>query len=69
MTRDQQQPGPETDNDTSSREEERPDYGKLRNEDLYNLLCSRAPDKPFLPVSNYSRRTVMAMLKIMEGEK
>lgn len=69
MNRDQQQRGPETDNDTSSHEERRPDYGKLRNEELYNLLCSRAPDKPFLPVSNYSRQTVMAMLRITEGEK
>ncbi len=60
---------PQGDNDEGKNKEGRIDYGKLRNDQLFNLLCTRDPDKPFLPVSRYSRQTVLAMLKITEAEE
>lgn len=41
-------------------------YTALSNEVLRLLLCRRMPDMMFLPVTDESRQTIIAMLKITE---
>ncbi len=45
------------------------DYGVLSNERLRLLLCRRMPDMAVLPVTDETRETTIAMLKITETGK
>jgi len=40
------------------------DYGALSNEELRLLLCRRTSNMTFLPVTDETRQTIIAMLEI-----
>ncbi len=44
-------------------------YMLLSNEDLRGLLCLRLPDTTFLPVTDETRQTIIAMLEITENDE
>jgi hypothetical protein len=45
------------------------DYAKLSNEALHTALCKRTGNTTFLPVTEDTRETVIAMLRITENDK
>jgi hypothetical protein len=45
------------------------DYTVLSNEELRLLLCRRIAGMTFLPVTDETRQTIIAMLKITENDR